>query len=159
MQGTTNVVSANSYVIIHRMHVVTKGTNSVNVGNITATAVSPTTITAMVLAGQGQTQMAIYGIPSTQKLYISALYASANKTGPAGSVDITLLVNPEPNAEITQFLVKHTLGLITVGTSSDSADFYQPKRISGPAIIKVQGNASALNFDVSAGFNAYLVNN
>ena len=63
LNGTSNVATSNSYVIIHRMRVLTKGATSVNVGVLTATAQSNNTITAQINAGQGQTQMAILAYP------------------------------------------------------------------------------------------------
>ena len=162
MDGTTAVNTSNSYVIIHRMRVLTKGGNAnVNVGLITATAAAPdSTVTAQIRIGQGQTQMAIYGIPSTQIMYMNCLYVSALKAAGASSlVDISLLVNPEPDAEETAFLTKHTLGLSTAGTSAKDAVFVPPKTISGPAIIKVQALSGSNDMDVSAGFNAIVVDN
>jgi hypothetical protein len=148
----------NSYVIIHRMKVLTKGATNVNIGNITATAAAPdSTVTARILAGQGQTQMAIYGVPSTQDAYITNVYANANKAQASGSVDISLDVNPEPQTELTNFLVKHTFGLQTTGSSAYDVHFHLPKKIEGPAIIKIQAVAGANDMDVSAGFDLILV--
>jgi len=154
-------VTSNSYVIIHRMRVLTKGADDVNVGTITATAAVDATTTAQIRPGQGQTQMAVYGIPSIQKLYIGRLYANMNKgTGAAaGSIDNALCVNPEPETELTNFVVKHTFGLQLVGVSAFSIPYYVPKIIDGPAIIKVQSVSGGNNIDVSAGFDGVLVDN
>ena len=162
MNGTGTVETANSYVIIYRMQVLTKGATSSNVGTITATAKSPsaTTVTARVEVGKGQTQMAIYGIPSTQKFYIDRLYANMNKQGGAsGQVDVTLLVNPEPDAELTNFINRHTFGLEKTGTTAFFISFTTPKVIDGPAIIKVQVSSATNDMDVSAGFDGVKVNN
>lgn len=154
MNGTTNVPTTNSYVIIHRIKVLTKGTSGPNVGTITATADTDGTITAQVRAGQGQTQMAIYGIPSTRSAYMIQYYFSVNKSGgTAGGVDISLLVNPEPDVEETTFVHKHTLGVMTTGNSHTDHAFKPPFRVPGPAIIKIHGHSGANNLDVSAGFD------
>jgi len=143
------------------MRVLTKGGNAnVNAGIITATAAGDTTVTALIRIGQGQTQMAIYGVPSTQKLYIYKLGATANKAGgAAGLLDASLCANPEPADEETAFLVKHTWGLQTVGSSSSVVDFRPPKIIAGPAIVKVQVASGAANMDVSAWFDGIVVDN
>jgi hypothetical protein len=118
MNGTSDVATANAYVIIHRMRVLTKGTLASNVGNITATADVDGTVTAQINADTGQTQMAIYGVPSIQTAYMSCFYASFNKAiGVSAAVDMTLLANPEPDVELTNFLVKATQGLLSTGTS------------------------------------------
>lgn len=159
LNGTTNVATTNSYVIIHRMKVLTKGATNVNVGTITATAQTDATVTAQINASQGQTQMAIYGIPSTQSFYLTNYYASAIKDATALSIDINLFVNPEPDTELTNFLTKHTSGAATEGTSYTQKDFKPYYKISGPAIIKIQVGTSVNDTDVSAGFDGILIDN
>ncbi len=158
LNGTTNVPTVNAYVIIHRMRVLTKGATSVNVGNITATAQTDSTITAEIYAGQGQTQMAIYGIPSTQDAYMGSLWAGLNKAT-AGDADIFLRENPEPQDELLNFLIKHTFGVSTTGSSYVSHMFDPFFKIPGPAIIKVQGRGTPINMDVSAGFDLIVKDN
>lgn len=158
LNGTTNVPTVNAYVIIHRMRVLTKGATSVNVGAITATAQTDGTVTAQIYAGQGQTQMAIYGIPSTQAAYMKVFWAGLNKAT-AGSVDIILLENPEPDDELLNFLTKHTFGIHSTGKSYVPHPFDPYFKIPGPAIIKVQGDGSVANMDVSAGFDLIVKDN
>lgn len=157
LNGTTNVATSNAYVIIHRMLVLTKGATNVNVGIIKATAQTDNTITAQIRVGQGQTQMAIYGIPSTQKAYMGMWYASIARA--IGAAGVHLLFNPEPGDEITNFLTKHTIGLETTGTSALIVPYYTPKEFDGPGIIKVQAQSTVNDLDVSAGFDLVIVDN
>lgn len=160
LNGVGNVATGNAYVIIHRMRVLTKGATNTNVGQITATAQTDGTVTAQILVGAGSTQMAILGIPSTQKLFIPRYYANFNRATPAASAcDVAMLANPEPDNELLNFIVRHTFGLMTTGTSALIIDYKPYKRIDGPAIIKVQATGSANDLDVSAGFDGILVNN
>ena len=160
LNGTNDVATSNAYVIIYRMRVLTKGATSVNVGEITATADTDNTITARIRAGQGQTQMSIYGIPSTQTAYVGRIYSNANKAGgAAGLADAALLYNPEPAAELLNFLVKHTFGIQTVGTSAFTIPYYVPKAFEGPGILKIQVTSGTNDMDVSAGFDLILVDN
>jgi hypothetical protein len=159
LDGTTAVNTTNSYVIIHRMKVLTKGGTAVNAGIISATAATDGTVTAAIIIGQGQTQMAIYGVPSTQTAYITGYYGSAIKAASACRGSVELFVNPEPDAELTKFLVKHTNGWDTTGTSYIQHKFNPYFKVAGPAIIKVQTISSAADTDFSAGFDLILVDN
>lgn len=156
LDGTTPVATVNAYVIIHRMEVLTKGATGVNVGAITATAVTDGTVTAQINAGEGQTQMAVYGLPSIQVAYMTSYYASFLKTGGPGNVDVSVLVNPEPDSELLNFVVKHTQAIMSTGSSQFSHSFLPYFRVLGPAIIKIQGNGSANDLDISAGFDLVL---
>lgn len=160
LNGIIDVPTVNAYVIIHRIEVLTKGATSVNVGIITATAQTDATVTAQINAGEGQTQMAIYGIPSIQTVYIGRLYANTNKGGGAvGLTDISLVVNPEPDVELLNFVDKHVFGLNSAANSALTINYYVPKVIIGPAIIKMDGAVSVSNTDISAGFDLILVTN
>lgn len=159
LTGTDAVNTTNSYVIIHRMKVLTKGGTNVNVGTITATAATDSTVTAAILPGEGQTQMAIYGIPSTQKAYMTRYYGSAIQAAAACRGEVVLRVNPEPDAELTKFIVKHTNGWDTTATSYVLHDFAPYFKVDGPAIIKITALSSAADTDFSAGFDLILVDN
>ena len=156
MNGTTPVNTTNSYVIIHRMKVLTSGGTNINTGTIYATAATDDTITAQINPQQGQTQMAVYGVPSTQTVFLNSYYASAIKGGQAISVAISLLLNPEPDSQTTAFQVKHTQGLATDGSSYVRHEAKPCMTFSGPCILKIQANASSNDTDVSAGFDLIL---
>ena len=156
MNGVTTISTQNQYVIIHRIKVLTKGSLNVSAGVITATADVDLTVTAQVNIGEGQTQMAIYGIPSTQTAFVKKYYMSAIKGSTSLALECTLLVNPEPQNELTNFLTKNTNGIVTEGTSFLPREFSPPMKVDGPAIIKLQGNSSVANTDVSGGFDLIL---
>lgn len=159
MNGIANVPTQ-ALVIIHRMQVLTKGSAGPNVGTITATAQVDGTVTAQIQPGEGQTQMAIYGVPSVRDAYLSEYYASQARTGgAAASIDIRLLVNPEPDAELLGYLTKHTGGMISTGSTEFNRPFDPYFKIPGPAIIKIDAIGSANDNDISAGFDLYLVDN
>ena len=159
MDGTTAVNTTGSYVIIHRMKVLLYGTSGPNVGTISATAATDATVTATIIIGQGQTQMAIYGVPSTQVAYMPNYYGSAIKAAAACRGSVELFVNSIPDVTVTKFLVKHTNGWDTTATSYIRHEFNPYFAIAGPAIIKVQAISSAADTDFSAGFDLILVDN
>lgn len=158
MNGTTNVATANQYVIIHRMKSLTWGSAGPNVGDITATADTDATITAMFLAGMGQTEMAIYGVPSNQIFYMTHCYATVFRSVSAG-VDVSLLVNTIPDQQTGGFINKGSISAQTTGSTDAEHPIEPPRPFPGPCIIKIQANASANNTVVSAGFHGYLVDN
>jgi hypothetical protein len=161
LDGTNAVNTVNSFVIIHRMEALTWGSHAsgTNVGKITATAATDATITAQIEAGSGQTQMAVYGIPSTQTAFIQFYYASILKAAAATNCLVRLVANTQPDFVLTNFVVKNTFGLDTNGTSCYSHEFKPPYKIAGPAIIKVDVNSNANNSDVSGGFDIIVEDN
>lgn len=160
LNGTGSVDTVNAYVIIHRIKVVTFGTSGPNVGTITATAATDATVTATILPGQGQTQMAIYGVPSTQTLFMTRYYATILKTsGSAVSADLSIVCAEEASNFRSGYVTKQTGSIHEDGTSALVHPFDPPKSFAGPCIIKIQATGSAADVDVSAGFDAYLVDN
>ena len=137
------------------------GTSQPNQGLITATATSDGTVTARIEVGEGQTMMAIYAIPSIETLYITQIGVITGKAGGAsGLVDVNLYVNQEPDSQLLAYTLKHHTGLQTVGSSATpNIIFDPPKKIAGPAIIKMQSDSGTNNMDVAAWFNGYVVTN
>lgn len=162
MDGTTAVNTTNSYVIIHRLRVIKSGVTASgnNVGTITATASTDSTITAVMRPGTGSTAMAIYGIPSTQTLLIKQYRASINKAqGSAVSATFRLLYNPEVKTNLHTYVEADVQGLQSTGTSSIAWGFDPYLKISGPSIIKIQAEATLDDVDGTAGFSGVLVDN
>ena len=157
LDGTTGVVTSNSYVIIHRMKGLTFGSTGSNEGIITATATTDATVTAAIQAGEGQTLMAIYGIPSTQKMYINYIHAGILRAVASVTADLTLLVEENVDQSDSGFITKEEFIL------TSSVPVHRPyktyKTVTGPAIVKLQVTTGANDADVTAAFDAYLVDN
>jgi hypothetical protein len=161
LNGTTPVNTVNSYVIIHRIRVITNG-GTINAGDITATAATDGTVTARLLTGEGQTQMCVYGVPSVQDLYLTQTYAALNRQsggGARGYIDVVLQINQNPENSLTGFISKRTFGLSLDGTSLVSRDEYPVSKFDGPCIIKLHVTSATNNLDVSGGFGGYLIDN
>ena len=163
LTGQVPVNTVNSYVIIHRMKIIPTAAKPVAVGTITATAAVDNTVTALIIppAGEphdGQTGMAIYGVPSTQTALLHSWYAQIDKaTGVAASCDFRLRVNENPNIQTTGFLRKSDISVQSTGTNSKDRAFIIPQRYEGPCIIKIQAIASTADLDAEAGFALELV--
>lgn len=163
LNGTANVATSNSYVIIHRMKVIEVGsTYNLNVGNITATADTDASVTAQINAGAGQTNMAIYGVPNTQTAYMTCYQTNCHDSAnpaTATEADFTMLVNERPDLDETVFINKSNKGLNTTG-SNDGTRCYKPYlKIPGPAIIKFQATSTAADTEGVAEFDLILVDN
>lgn len=161
MNGTTPVNTSNSYVIINRIKVLTSGTTSINVGTITATAATDSTISAVIAVGYGQTQQCIVGIPSTQSLYLISLSGSINDNAAQSRLDMKLMVNESPNVSPLNvlFITKHEMAIQNSGNSFVQMMFDIPYKVTGPAIVKLQGVASAADIDAYGKFTGYLITN
>ncbi len=162
--GANSVDTANTYVIIHRMKVLTHGTSGPNVGIITATAQTDATVTAQIGAGNGQTEMSMYGIPSTQKGYMTSFDVNAHNTANPSTVvetDFSMLVNEHPDVDETSaaFLIKANVGLIASGSTLFSKTYDPPFEITGPAIIKFEGIATTADTEGVAEYDLILVDN
>lgn len=163
LNGTANVTSSNSYVIIHRMKIIKVGsTYNINAGDITATAQTDATVTAQIMIGEGQTLMSIYGIPSTQKAYLTEFDVNAHNTGNPSTVvetDFTLLICENPDIDPTVFINKANIGLIASGSTVFSKTYIPYLKIDGPAIIKFQAVATLADTEGVAEYDMILVDN
>jgi len=160
LNGTTPVNTANSYVIIHRMKFTPTLAKPVLLGTVTATAATDGTITAVILPGDGQTEMAIYGVPSIQTIYIKSWRTSIGKSSAAAATaNFVLRVNENPNVQTTGFLRKDDMNVQSNGSSSTTRPYDIPISYAGPCIVKVQAIASAADVDGTSGFDGYVVNN
>ena len=160
MAGVTPVNTVNSYVIIYRMRVVTSGATARNIGTITATAATDSTITSVMLATEGTTKMAIYGIPSTKCIHLTRISASIQKSsGVAVDALVRVLVNPEPDVQLTNFNENDVHGLQSTGVSTHTWEYFPYDTIVGPAIIKMNCISSNADTDMTAGFAGFLVDN
>ncbi len=163
LNGTGNVETSNAYVIIHRMKIIQVGsTYEINVGIITATAQTDNTVTAQINIGNGQTEMAIYGIPSTQTAYMTEFDVNAHNTGNPSTVvetDYDMVINEQPNITLDVFLKKANVGMIASGSSAFSKVYNPYFKIVGPAIIKFQATSTLADTEGVAEFDLILVDN
>lgn len=167
MNGLTNAPTTNAYVIIHRMIVRTWGSAGPNFGDISATAVTDNSVTAMILASPagsgikaGQTQMTLVGIPSIQALHVWDYKVSYNKqAGATGLLDAYLQINPIPDSELAGFITKDTHSIITTGTTFLAPNFDPPLRFPGPLIAKLTVISSVDNGDISGNICGEIIDN
>ncbi len=157
MNGTTNVPTTASYVIIHRIRVVTTGASGPNVGRITATADTDATVTAAIAAGNGQTSMAIYGVPSVESFYMDRLYANLIDAATGTDTRVELHSTTDVESQPNVWTVKHVFGLRGTGTSALSIPYSHSKVFPGPCIIKLDILSDVNNTVAGGGFDGHLV--
>jgi len=158
MDGLTPVNTANEYVIIHRMKVDETAGTQLNIGFVTATAATDNTVTAQLNVGNGQTRMAIYGLPSTHELYMTAYQVSALRaTGAATHVDVSVLINESPQVQQDGYIAKNYSTINTSANTTVSRIYHPYFKVRGPAIVKLQAESSSNNTDVFANFDAVVM--
>lgn len=150
MNGTSNVATSNSYIIIFRMKVVTAGSGRVNAGTITATAQTDSTVTAQIGAGNGQTLMAIWQVPAGKSLYMTKYYVSVDGTT-AAQITAALWATQYVSGSGHTWQLKHTQKF----TNGQELvyEFNPPFKIDEKSIVRIAVTSSANNQDVSAGFD------
>lgn len=154
MNGTTNVATANTYTMIHRMYVATAGSGGENAGTITATAQTDATITAQINAGANQTTMAIYKVPASMTAYLMSWYA-----GTLGSTnaDVNFQLLQKTNTSDAVWRPVQVQGSMGTGSSRFRDDFKVPIAFPALTLLKVRATSDANNQDVFAGFDLVLV--
>lgn len=150
MTGLTPVTLTASLQMVHRMVVRSAGSGGVNAGMVTANANTDGNVTAQINAGNNQTLMAVYKIPSN---YIGgclvSYYGGINRSNTTGSTDV--VVKAKPNGEVWQ--IKQVNGAIATGGSHLNHRYGTPQCFDPLTIVKMSMLVSANNMDVSAGFD------
>ena len=130
------------------------GTVQCGVGNATS-AFSAANLRAQITIGYDQSLMALYSVPLGKTAYLTNWNASLNKgTGPtSGGVDVVLWARTFGGV----FRVQDTKSLLVVGTSADRKDYNPYPSYAAKTDIVITAIASANDYDVSAGFDLFLV--
>jgi hypothetical protein len=93
MNGTTNVLSSNTWWRINRMSVISAGTGGHNAGAITAISATSTLEFCKIIATNGQTQLCAYTVPFGKKIIITTIIVNISRSnGSACSGVVKVLV-------------------------------------------------------------------
>ena len=135
MNGTANVATVNSYVHIHLMQVLTGGSSAANVGTITATAQTDSTVTCSMTIGYNQSASSIYFVPTGYKAYVMRARARINNAIANSSATVQILNKPFGGV----FQLKTQMGLNNAGSSFVELDYTgsSPFILQGKSIIKL----------------------
>lgn len=157
LNGVGNVATL-AYVHINSLEVLAYGATGVNVGIIKVTADTDTSISQTMIALTGVSQSTVYGIPSTQTLYLQSFWASTTRDGKAAGVDVELLVNDTVATFLDGYIVHDMIGVAGTGLSYVNHPLHS-LAIPGPALIKLRVNSDAADLIVTGGFVGYLKTN
>lgn len=149
MNGTTNVATANSYIIIYRMQVTTAGSSGTNVGTITATAQTDATVTASINATLGQTLMAIWQVPANKSLYITKYYASCDGTVSSQIGAVLWVADYDGDSYVKK--VKHIQAFSN--GQQFIYEFNPPFKVNAKSRVWISVTVTANNQNVNAGFD------
>jgi hypothetical protein len=152
LNGATNVSTANQYARIFRMICTAFGASQINIGKITATAATDSTVTAQVNAQNGQTLMAIYSTPRRRRSYLDHYFVSVRRKA-SGTADVILSVKENADISGSGFVVKHVNSISLTGTSYMRNDFNPYLFIPPKSDVKIQAIGGANNMEISAGFD------
>lgn len=154
LDGVTNAPTSLAYTMIYRMKVLTAGSAARNLGLITATADTDSTVTAIITIDHNSTLMAIYQVPANKTAYFIDWEGGMGRgTGAATFADIFLMVKDFGGVWTTQ-------DNLTV--SRDGDEHHQVEldlAVSAPAkaYIKVTADPNTTEQDTNGGFTLLLV--
>lgn len=159
MNGTTNVPTVNTYYRIFRMHIDGAASRTVtNEGDISATAQTDATVTAQINAGNGQTGMAIYTVPSNKTAYMTQVFADLVQSK-ASVARLSVRETPMASIDGLGSRIQHFFGLEN-GSGHYHHTFKPYKKFLSNTDIFVRiDEVSANDMDISAGFDIILVDN
>ena len=157
----TGIAMAEAAVMINRMVAAPQATSTgpgPNKGTIIATAATDGTITSVILPGEGQTEQAIYGIPSGYTAYVDRWAGGIDKAqGTAASCDFQIRFNPNPDVQTLSFTRKRDASVQSTGNTGFEKIYKHDNSYAGPGIIKIQAIASAADLDGYSEFSLILV--
>lgn len=141
LDGTSSVTTSKSYLRVNRAYV---GGNT-NIGKIT---VSHNSLTAAVIdAGRGQTQMAVYTIPANKQGYIISFNGAASKSG---ATDL-MLFRRDLNGAF------RLLDELQLNINNMVSDKKVPLRLHEKTDLKVEATSASAGQTVTSNFDVVLV--
>ena len=156
LNGQTQVATTKQYLRINRMYVASAGSGGTGVGVIygatsgAASGVPTGTTYAAIVAGENQSQMAVYTVPAASSLYIDNVY-------------FTAAVSATTNHVITKLATRDLNGVFRSRTTNILENsplinnFEYPLKVNAKTDIECRASGSTTNNQVSASFEGALI--
>lgn len=159
LTGQTPVNTNTTFRRIHRMKVMSAGSNQNNIGTILAVAAVDGTSSAVIRPDIGQTLMAIYTVPRNKTAYITSFYCATvpGIASPDNLVEMHFRIGIDTLEPALQ--TKHVLGLLPGGSSAVQHAFLPYKVALEKTDIILHTTTTINNTDITGGFDLILVDN
>jgi hypothetical protein len=155
--GTVGVDSTGSFLRVYRMVDISDGgpEGTCNLGTITATSKTASTVQATIAPGEGQTLMSHFTVPAGKSAYVTRWQINVDKTAASATVDFNLMVRPQNGC----FNIKKHLGLSTGAQSYADDEFFPYFKVEEKSDIRIDSKSSSTNADVGASYDMILRDN
>jgi len=157
LTGTVASPTTGSFLRVFRMLDISDGgpQGTSQLGSITATSKSASTIQAQIEIGDSQTLMTHYTIPAGKSAYMTRWAFAVDKTAAGAEIDFELYVRPEGGV----FNLKKHQGLTTTAQSFADDEFYPYLKIAEKSDIRCTSKSSSTNADVHVSYDMFLRTN
>jgi len=150
LNGTTGVTTTKSYLYINQFYVVTVGSSSANVGEITIK--QGATLYDIIAVGSNSRTTGHYCVPAGYTAYLSTGIFSCGQA--SGTTAVTGYLKSRGPDNITR-----VLAVTTINNGTAQYDFVNPVRIPEKTCIEATAIGAANNNSTSSMFNILLVQN
>jgi len=156
LNGQTPVTTIKEFLRIHRALVLTTGTGLIigdaNIGDISISTSDTAILQAKMLAGNGQTLMAVYTIPAGKTGYVTGIGAS---TPEGKSCLMKAKIRNGPTSDYA-FTVKYTIDLFEQALIQE---LVVPLRVPEKTDLAFTASSTAVGTAISASFGIILIDN
>lgn len=152
MNGTTPVVTTSTWLGINRVSNYLAGTNQVNVGTITVTATSDSSVQAEIPAGEGSTQQLIFFSDTGKTCLMDWLTLNADKTSGGGNPRVTFKIWVYSAVSQSKYLVARFI----IDTQTVTNLEYRPTQpfiLGEKSVIWVEATTDTANTEVTGRFS------
>ncbi len=155
MDGTTNVATSGSYLMINSLSVLTAGTSLTNEGIITATAQTDSTVTSTIPANLGKSIQAIYQLPRGCVFHLDDWAVSVDTTNATSSECTAVLLSKGSSGA---WNIVSRINITANTQTSEAVGFDSYVSFGGDTMFKVRiTNLADANLDVTSRISGTLI--